>query len=124
MSLKTILVIEDNEDVWLAARTSLRKICNCLWADSAEKGIETMKEKKPDMILMDLHLPIMSGIELTRRLRAMDEYRDIVIMAFTASALPEQKNEALEAGCNGIISKPFTRQELIDALAPYLTAKV
>lgn len=121
MSLRTILVIEDNEDVWHAAKTSLRKICSCLWANTAEKGIEIMKENRPDIVLMDLHLPIMSGIELTKKLRDMDEYRDIVIMAFTASTLPEQKKEALEAGCNGIVSKPFTRQELIDALTPYLT---
>lgn len=120
MTLKTVLIVEDNEDIWLAAKTSLRKVCECVWANSAEKGIEIIGEKKPDIILMDLQLPMMSGIELTKKLRAVDEYRDTVIMAFTASALPEQKREALDAGCNGIVSKPFTRKELIEALEPYL----
>ncbi|MBI5185889.1 MAG: response regulator [Nitrospinae bacterium] len=121
MTPKTVLIIEDNEDIWLAAKTSLRKVCECIWASSAEKGLEIIHIKKPDVILMDLQLPMMSGIELTQKLRAMDEYRNMVIMAFTASALPEQKKEALDAGCNGIVSKPFTRKELIEALEPYLS---
>ena len=99
MNLKTVLVIEDNEDIWMAAKTSLRKVCRCVWADSAEKGLEILKEKPPDAVLMDIQLPQMSGIELTKMLRTMDEFMNLPIIAFTASALPEQKKEALVAGC-------------------------
>ena len=120
MNLKTVLVIEDNEDIWMAAKTSLRKVCHCVWADSAEKGLEILKEKTPDAVLMDIQLPQMSGIELTKMLRTMDEFMNLPIIAFTASALPEQKKEALVAGCNSIVSKPFTRSQLVDALAPFL----
>ena len=120
MNLKTVLVIEDNEDIWMAARTSLRKVCHCVWANSAEKGLEVIKEKNPDAVLMDIQLPKMSGIELTKILRTMEEFSRLPIIAFTASALPEQKKEALVAGCNSIVSKPFTRNQLVEALAPYL----
>lgn len=123
MNLKTVLVVEDNEDIWMAAKTSLRKICHCIWADSAEKGLEILKEKTPDAVLMDIQLPQMSGIELTIMLRAMEEFADLPIIAFTASALPEQKKEALSAGCNIIVSKPFTRNQLVEALMPYLGEK-
>jgi len=119
MSQRTLLVVEDHEDIRLAVRTNLRKVGRCLWADSAEKALEIMQGERHDIILMDIELPMMSGIELTKKLRAVKEYQGLAIIAFTASTRPGQRREALMSGCNGIILKPFTRKELIEGLSPY-----
>ncbi len=119
-SKKTVLVIEDNENNWMAAKTSLRKHCECCWANTAQKALEFLNNQKPHIILMDINLPDMSGLELTQKLREEESTKDLIIFAFTAAILPEQKKAAIKAGCNGIIAKPFTRDELLKALSPFL----
>jgi len=86
-------------------------------AVDAVQALSVLEEFRPELILMDLQLPGMDGLELTRRLKANPVHREIVIVAVTASAMKGDEQRAKEAGCDGYITKPIdTRQlpELVD----------
>jgi len=86
----------------------------------AEEAIELLKSTRPDLILMDIELPGMDGLELTRRLKANSATRQIVILALTAYAMKKDKQKAVEAGCDGFIAKPFDTRNLFRILAEHL----
>jgi CheY-like chemotaxis protein len=75
---------------------------------------------RPDAILLDLRMPGMDGLEATRRLRAMPGTRDLVIIAVSASAFEQHREECLEAGANDFIAKPFRLDRLLDILRTHL----
>ena len=81
-------------------------------ASQAKEGLEKAIIEKPDLILMDMMMPIMDGWEATRRLRASLETKEIPILAITATARSEDLKTCLEAGCNGYIVKPFIVMDL------------
>jgi len=108
MSEKTILIVEDSE----LNRRLLEVVLEphgyrLLTAKDGETGMMLARTEQPDLILMDVLLPGMNGYEATRHLRADPETRRIVIVALTASASGEQKEQALAAGCDGYIPKPI-----------------
>jgi two-component system, cell cycle response regulator DivK len=81
-------------------------------ADDGAMAIEKAREFLPDAILMDLSLPEIDGWEATRRLRADDRTKDIKIIALTAHALESEKERALEAGCDEVVTKPVVPRDL------------
>lgn len=108
MSEKTILIVEDSE----LNRRLLEAVLKphgyrLLLAEDGEKGVELAQTERPDLILMDVLLPGIDGYEATQLLRAGPETRHCVIVALTASATPEEKGQALAAGCDGYITKPI-----------------
>lgn len=89
-------------------------------AVNAEEALSALKSFRPRIILMDLQLPGMDGLELTRRLKADPATRDILIVAVTAYAMKGDEERALEAGCDGYLPKPINTRTLPSIIAGYL----
>lgn len=92
---------------------------------TAVDGIEAMertRELLPDVVLMDISLPRMDGLEATRRLKQDPRTRDIPILAVTAHALESARQEALAAGCSDVVTKPFGAKEIEEAIRRQLPA--
>ena len=102
-----ILYVEDNDDNIYVLRNRLgRAGYTVLIATNGEQGIELAAAEKPDLILMDLSLPVLDGWEATRRLKAASGTRDIPVIALTAHAMPGDREKALAAGCEDFDTKP------------------
>ncbi|HYH41185.1 MAG TPA: response regulator [Burkholderiales bacterium] len=102
-----ILYVEDNDDNIYVLKNRLgRAGYTVLIAMNGEQGIELATAEKPDLILMDLSLPVLDGWEATRRLKAASETRDIPVIALTAHAMPGDREKAMEAGCDDFDTKP------------------
>jgi CheY-like chemotaxis protein len=108
-----ILVVDDNSDMRELLGRELELLgFTPLSAQDGKEGVEKAVAEKPDLILMDLLMPVMDGWEATRRLRANPETRDIPILATTALFRSSELDACIEAGCDGYIIKPFTMTEL------------
>jgi two-component system cell cycle response regulator DivK len=83
-------------------------------------AINVVWANRPDLILMDIRLPHLSGLEVTRRLRDDDRSKEIPIIAVTAFAMEWHEREALDSGCDAYLSKPITILRLLDAIEPFL----
>ena len=118
---KRILVVDDNyANLKLAG-----DLCECEGyvvdrAGSAEGALEAIAGILPDLILMDLALPGMDGVELTRQLRTQEATRDIPVVALTAFAMKRDEDRALDAGCDAYVVKPIDTRTLPSLLAELL----
>lgn len=114
----SILVTEDNLVNKKLALTVLRKLgYQADWAANGQEAIDALHKKPYDVILMDLHMPVLDGLEATRIIRkTFKPDRQPKIIAITANAMKKDRNICLEAGMNDYISKPFGLDELVDAL--------
>ena len=102
-----ILYVEDNEDnVYMLTRRLERSGFEVVVAADGEQGVEIARAERPDLILMDLSLPVLDGWEATRRLKASKETQTIPVIALSAHAMPGDRENALEAGCDDYDSKP------------------
>ena len=121
MSNKTILVIEDNE-INLKLVRSLLQIggFNILEATNAETGIEIAREQQPDLVLMDIQLPGMDGLEATSILKNDTATNHIPIIAITSYAMDGDKKKAREVGCDCYISKPINTRTFLDEIRKFL----
>jgi len=124
MNGATILVVDDNG-------TNRKLVSDVLGFDGyrilqagdAEAAQEIIRSTPPDLILMDIALPGMDGLTLTRLLKASETTRHIVIVALTAFAMKGDDAKAREAGCDGYITKPIDTRTLPDSVAGYLRGK-
>lgn len=108
MQRESILIIDDNPQNLKLARVLLSgEGFNVRTAVDAEDASRVLQSFKPSVILMDIQLPGMDGLELTRRLKADPAYREIVIVALTAYAMKGDEEKAYESGCDGYITKPI-----------------
>ncbi|HGJ63923.1 TPA: response regulator [bacterium] len=108
-----ILVVEDNDKNRKLVRIILQsKGYELMEATTAEEAINQLKENIPDLILLDIQLPQMDGLELTKKIRDQKETKDIPIIALTAYAMKGDKERILEAGCDDYISKPIDTRQL------------
>ena len=121
MASKTILVIEDNELNMKLVRSLLEigKYCS-IEAEDAERGIQLAREKHPDLILMDIQLPGMDGLTATRILKADTAVKDIAIVALTSHAMDGDDKKALDAGCDGYVTKPIDTKNFLDTIGQFL----
>lgn len=117
-----ILLVEDNEmNRDMLSRRLQRKSYEVVIAVDGEQGMNMARTEKPDLILMDMSLPVIDGWEATRRLKAEAETKPIPIIALTAHAMSGDREKALEAGCNDYDTKPIELPRLlgkIEALLP------
>jgi two-component system cell cycle response regulator DivK len=114
MSAKTILYVEDNEFNRKIVRDLLKRTTYALIeANDGEAGVATALEKRPDLVLMDIQLPKISGIEATRRLRADPATAGTPIIAITSFALSGDDQKAKEAGATAYLTKPYSPKELL-----------
>jgi CheY-like chemotaxis protein len=120
-----ILYIEDNDDnvYMLKMRLELLDDFEVLAAENGEKGCEMAATEQPDLILMDLEMPVVDGWEATRRLRGSPTTRDIPIIALSAHALAGEREKALAAGCNEFDTKPIEFDRLVATLRRVLASR-
>ena len=117
-----ILYIEDNDDnvYMLKMRLELLGDFEVLAAENGEKGCEMAATEQPDLILMDLEMPVVDGWEATRRLRDNPQTRDVPIIALSAHALAGEREKALAAGCNEFDTKPIEFDRLVTTIRQLL----
>ena len=109
-----ILYVEDNEDnVYMLTHRLKRSGFEVIVASDGEQGVAMARAERPDLILMDLSLPVLDGWEATRRLKGSDETRTIPIIALSAHAMPGDREKALDAGCDDYDSKPVKLPSLL-----------
>lgn len=121
MSKAKILMVDDNPgNMKLLSFILGKQGYDVRVAGDAEQALSVLKEFRPRLILMDVQLPGMDGLELTRRLKADPAYAEIVIIAVTASAMKGDEQEALAAGCDGYITKPIDTRLMPVLVARYL----
>jgi two-component system cell cycle response regulator DivK len=119
-SLK-VLYIEDNRDNRMLVRRILQfEGYQVLEAENGPQGIEVALEEQPDLILVDINMPDMDGYEVTRRLKAMAQFRDVAIIALTAKVMKGDREKTLAAGCSGYIQKPIDIDLLPKQIATFL----
>ena len=115
-----ILYVEDNDDNIYVVKNRLGRVGHTvLVATDGEQGVAMAAAERPDLILMDLRLPVIDGWEATRRIKAQAETRHIPIIALSAHAMTGDREKALEAGCDDYDTKPVDFARLrgkIDAL--------
>jgi two-component system, cell cycle response regulator DivK len=117
-----ILVVEDNVDSRAILRDLLTSVGYAvLEATTGPQGVCAAVTHRPDLILMDLHLPGMDGYEATRRIKAHPALGHIPIIAVTSYALSGDDVKAFAAGCDGYVAKPFDPRTLLATLRAYVT---
>ena len=120
----TILLVEDNEmNRDMLSRRLERKGYRVIAAHDGGQGLALARSEKPDLILMDMSLPVMNGWEVTRLLKAEPQTRHIPIIALTAHALATDRSKAIEAGCDDYDTKPIDFARLQDKINSALTEK-
>ncbi len=120
----TILLVEDNETIRHAFSILLEDSgYRVLQAGTGEQALGVAKRDQPDLVLMDLGLPDLSGLEVTRRLKADPDTRGSVVVALTGRALETDQAECLAAGCAGYIAKPIDSENLLRTLPDYLAGR-
>lgn len=115
--MKSILVAEDIDYNFLLLENMIGKNYKLHWAKDGIEAVEMFKKHQPDLILMDIKMPRMGGIEATRIIRTYS--KEIPIIALTAYAFGVDKEKAIEAGCNDLVTKPVSEEALVQALGVY-----
>lgn len=115
-----VLVVEDNKTNQLVVRSMLKAAKGPVsFADNGQQAVEQFTRKPPDLIFMDLSMPVMNGVDATRVIRQLEEAqggRHCPIIALTANARREDQDRCLDAGMDGFLRKPIRKAELLDAL--------
>ena len=115
--MKTILIVEDNDKNMKLARDVLQaKGYRTLEAVNGTDGVRLALERVPDLVLMDIQLPDINGVEAFRRIRADPASAHVPVVAFTASVTPMDRNRITDAGFNGFIGKPINLKEFLDTV--------
>jgi two-component system cell cycle response regulator DivK len=118
---KTILVVEDQEDNRQILRDLLASAgFRMIEAHDGQQALTVARSERPDLILMDIQLPIVDGYEATRNIKRDPELRHIPVIAVTSYALSGDEKKALEAGCNAYVAKPFSTRYLLAKIGQFL----
>ena len=118
-----ILIVEDNEANRLLASAVLeRDGFSVEMAGNSQEALEILAAREPDLILMDVQLPGVDGLSLTRRLKQDEKTAAIPVIALTALAMLGDKERTLEAGCSGYISKPINTRTFANEVRQFLPA--
>lgn len=118
-----ILLVEDNEmNRDMLSRRLSRKGFEVLIAVDGQEGVEKTQSEGPDLVLMDMSLPVLDGWEATRRLKAADATRHIPIIALTAHAMSGDREKTIEAGCDDYDTKPIEMPRLLSKIEALLNA--
>lgn len=119
-----ILLVEDNEmNRDMLSRRLIRRGYDVILAQDGKEGLQAAQGLSPDLILMDMSLPIMDGWEATRRLKASPDTAGIPVIALTAHALTDDREKATKAGCDGYETKPVELPRLIETIERLLAAR-
>ncbi len=121
MDKKVILIIEDDEDSRFLLKYYLNEInYEVVEAKDGKEGIQIVKSKKPDLILIDIMMPVMDGNTATKIIREDMQFNKIPIIALTANTSDEEKQRSIDAGCNDFIEKPLDLNILTEVIRKYI----
>jgi len=122
---KKILIVEDNEKNRILLKDLLAYSgYEVIEAENGEEGIKRAKEGKPDLILMDISMPVMNGLTALKKIRDDSELKDIIVIALTSSAMARDKEKVLRAGFDLYLTKPFNTRKLIEIVEDAFTKKL
>ncbi len=120
-----ILLVEDNEmNRDMLSRRLIRRGYEVVIAEDGQQGVEMAVSEKPDLILMDMSLPVLDGWGATKQLKASDEMRSIPVIALTAHAMAQDREKALAAGCDDYDTKPIELPRLLEKIEKLLETGV
>ena len=119
-AMKTVLVAEDEESNYELVRIVLQKRYNLIHAHNGIEAVTMFEEEKPDLILMDIRMPEMDGLDATRIIKEVNQ--EVPVIALSAYAFPENIREAKAAGCDDFMAKPFKVEDLIELIKHYIGA--
>jgi CheY-like chemotaxis protein len=123
--MTTILIVEDNEmNRDMLSRRLERKGYKVLIAVDGEQGVAVARANAPDLVLMDMSLPVVDGWEATRRLKADDRLKHIPVIALTAHAMANDRDKAMEAGCDDYDTKPIELPRLLAKMEALLVGSM
>jgi two-component system alkaline phosphatase synthesis response regulator PhoP len=109
-----VLVIEDDTHIWKMIEYKLKKEKHDLtWANDGLKAMEALKTMKPDLIISDIMVPYMDGIQILKKIKTMDKLKDIPVIMLTSKAQEDDIVKGLELGAQDYMAKPFSPAELI-----------
>lgn len=123
LKTKTVLVVDDTPDILRIVHLALHRYFRVMTAEDGKKGLELAIREMPDLIITDLMMPEMDGLELTRRLRENPKTRHIPILMLSAKADVEDRLAGIEGGVNGYIAKPFSTRELVAIVTSLLNVQ-
>ena len=121
MTMATILIVEDNETNLYMVKFILENNGHeVLEARTGTEGVESAIRDRPDLVIMDIQLPDVDGLEATRRIRASEANGELPIVALTSYAMSGDRESALAAGCTGYIEKPIDPETFVAQVEQYL----
>jgi two-component system cell cycle response regulator DivK len=118
--MKTVLIVEDTDLNIDLLTQLLEDDYNLLVAHDGEQGVQMAIQHQPDLILMDINLPVMDGYEATRRIRTNDALKSTPIIGLSAHAMSGHEEKAREAGCTSYLTKPISDEALFKKLNEFL----
>lgn len=122
--VNTILIIEDNEqNLYLVTYILEKNNYQVFSAMDGQSGIDMAAKLKPDLILLDIQLPLMDGYAVARKLRRIPDLAETPIIAVTSYAMPGDRENALKAGCNGYIEKPIDPDTFMEKVSDHLSGR-
>ena len=123
MAAEPILIVDDSPLNLKLIRVLLQSEGYLIrTASEGNEALSILNSFKPKLVLMDIQLPGIDGLEVTRRIKANPDTQGIVVVALTASAMKGDEEKALSAGCDGYVTKPFTNQKMLSCIREYLDA--
>lgn len=121
--MATILLVEDHQEIWdFLSRRLRRRGYEVIVAEDGQEGLNETRSKQPDILLLDMNLPVMDGWTVARTLKADEATRHIPIIALTAHAMSGDREKALNAGCNDYHAKPIDFSQLLNQIEAALSA--
>jgi len=115
-----VLIVEDNPDNMITIKAILKNKYNIVEVYDGEKGLELAQSQIPDIILLDMSLPKMSGEEVVKNLKKNEETKNIPVIAVTAKVMKGEKEKVLKAGCDEYVPKPINSYELKEKISKLL----
>ena len=116
--MKHILVAEDNDSNYMLMTYILKKYFTFSRARNGQEAVDLALSEKPDLVLMDIKMPVMDGLEATRKIKA--EQPDLPIVALTANAFDSDRQLAIDAGCDDFLSKPVSSEACIETIKRFI----
>jgi two-component system, cell cycle response regulator DivK len=123
--MTTILLVEDHQEIWdFLSRRLKRRGYEVIVAEDGRQGLEQTRAHQPDLILLDMNLPVMDGWTVAQTLKADESTRHIPIIALTAHAMAGDRDKAIKAGCDDYHPKPVDFSELLNQIEAALNKRV
>lgn len=117
---KKIVVVDDEEDICMALKETLNQDYNVFTAEDGKEAIELIRNIKPDLVIMDVLMPVMDGFEACRRMKSDKFTASIPIIFLTAKNQFEDAQKGFESGCDSYMSKPFSPSKLMQKVSELL----